>query len=253
MSQVRCCILMRSIISAVVALGFIVNPAFPQSSPPNKSARLDPVRYVQEIRAAAERMLVKHPSLVGRAVTFDWRPLPAQARICRRSVDLVLPQSTRLWGEVAIVVRCADRPGWVASWVVDVRVSGSYWVLKVPKPAASIFGPGDAQEVSSDLSRLKPGAFEQLVDDPKRISGYSAARPLLVGDPLLLNDWRPVAVVKAGDRVKVAVTGAGFELSSEGQAIESGKVGDRVRVRLDDGRMVTGVATALGAVAVQLE
>ena len=125
--------------------------------------------------------------------------------------------------------------------------------MKVPKPAASVFGPGDGQEVSSDLSRLKPGAFEQLVDDPKRISGYAAVRPLLAGDPLLLNDWRPVAVVKAGDRVKVAVTGAGFELSSEGQAIESGKVGDRVRVRLDDGRMLTGVATALGAVAVQLE
>jgi len=236
-----------------VAFGLVAYTAFAQPSPPNKSARLDPVRYAQEIRSAAERMLVKHPSLVGRAVTFDWRPLPAPTRICRRSVDLILPQSTRLWGEVSVVVRCADRPGWVASWLVDIRVSGAYWVLKVPKPAASVFVQGDGQEVASDLSRLKPGAFEQLVDDPKRLVGYAAVRPLLAGDPLLLNDWRPVAVVRAGDRVKVAVTGTGFELSSDGQAIESGKVGDRVRVRLDDGRIVTGVATSLGAVAVQLE
>lgn len=103
------------------------------------------------------------------------------------------------------------------------------------------------------LIATQAGAFEQLVDDPKRLVGYAAVRPLLAGDPLLLNDWRPVAVVRAGDRVKVAVTGTGFELSSDGQAIESGKVGDRVRVRLDDGRIVTGVATSLGAVAVQLE
>ena len=236
-----------------IAIGLLAHTALAQTSPPNKSARLDPVRYVQEIRLAAERMLVRHPSLVGRAVTFDWRSLPAPARICRRSVDLVLPQSTRLWGEVAVVVRCADRPGWVASWLVDVRVSGAYWVLKVPKPVSSVFGQGDAQEVASDLSRLKPGAFEQLVDDPKRLVGYTAVRPLLAGDPLLLNDWRPVAVVRAGDRVKVAVTGTGFELSSDGQAIDSGKVGDRVRVRLDDGRIISGVATSLGAVAVQLE
>lgn len=62
-----------------------------------------------------------------------------------------------------------------------------------------------------------------------------------------------VAAVKRGQQVNVSVRGPGFSVTQSAQALEDGKVGDWVRVRVGkDGEMQAKV-TRPGAVAVDLQ
>ena len=46
---------------------------------------------------------------------------------------------------------------------------------------------------------------------------------------------------QAGAQVRVVAQGAGFQIASDGQALSAGVVGQPARVRMDNGRVMTGV------------
>jgi flagella basal body P-ring formation protein FlgA len=52
---------------------------------------------------------------------------------------------------------------------------------------------------------------------------------------------RPAQVFQAGAQVRVVAQGAGFQITSDGQALSAGVVGQAARVRMDGGRVMTGV------------
>jgi flagella basal body P-ring formation protein FlgA len=62
-----------------------------------------------------------------------------------------------------------------------------------------------------------------------------AAGGALRSADLKLRQW-----VQPGDRVQVMATGDGYAIAGEGQAMGVGLEGQDVRVRFDNGRMVTG-------------
>jgi flagella basal body P-ring formation protein FlgA len=48
-------------------------------------------------------------------------------------------------------------------------------------------------------------------------------------------------VFQAGAQVRVLAQGTGFQISSDGQALSAGVVGQPARVRMDSGRVMSGV------------
>ncbi|MFY8064265.1 MAG: flagellar basal body P-ring formation chaperone FlgA, partial [Usitatibacteraceae bacterium] len=53
---------------------------------------------------------------------------------------------------------------------------------------------------------------------------------------------RAMPVVQSGDQVRVHATGTGFSITSEGFALNSATAGQQVKVRVESGRVVTGIA-----------
>jgi len=80
--------------------------------------------------------------------------------------------------------------------------------------------------------------------------GQSAARALSSGQTLRQGMVRAPQLFKAGSPVKVVAGGTGFQVTSSGQALSAGGQGQAVRVRMDNGRIVSGTVNARGEVVV---
>ena len=78
-----------------------------------------------------------------------------------------------------------------------------------------------------------------------------AARPLASGQALRQNLVRPPALFAAGAPVQVMVNGGSFSVTASGNAMSAAGEGQQVRVRMDNGRLVTGMVNANGVVLVQ--
>jgi len=57
-----------------------------------------------------------------------------------------------------------------------------------------------------------------------------------------LNSLRAVPAVGQGDAVKLVGLGSGFSISTDGIAMATAAAGESVRVRVESGRTVSGVA-----------
>ena len=84
--------------------------------------------------------------------------------------------------------------------------------------------------------------------------GQPARRVQLLqpGQPLRENMVRAPQAFEAGAQVKVSSGGAGFSISVVGQAVAAGRVGEPARVRLPNGKVVTGLVRADQSVELSL-
>jgi flagella basal body P-ring formation protein FlgA len=82
--------------------------------------------------------------------------------------------------------------------------------------------------------------------------GQVAARQLAAGQALRQSMVRPPQLFRAGAQVKVVAQGPGYAVSSAGQAMSAGAVGQIVRIRMDNGKIVSGTVSDSGTVVVTL-
>ena len=109
---------------------------------------------------------------------------------------------------------------------------------------------------------LASGVFDRVVvttdsEDIARVAREAGAEVPFLRDATLADDHTPVsaatadALRRAGNRqVRVVAQGSGFSISSDGQALTVGVIGQAARVRMDNGRILTG--TVLDARTVEL-
>ena len=153
-------------------------------------------------------------------------------------VDPFLPASSRLWGKSRVGLRCVDGMSrWSVTVPVTVKALGNAWVVRNMVQAGSVLKAGDLAETEVDW------AEESLpvVKDRGEWLGQVASRNLLVGQTLRQGMTKPAQVFQAGAAVRVIAQGAGFVVSSEAQALSAGVVGQVARVRMDSGRVTSGV------------
>jgi len=85
----------------------------------------------------------------------------------------------------------------------------------------------------------EPGA---VFTDATSLNGRALARPLAAGEAVRSSSLKLRQVFAAGDTVTVLASGPGFAVAGEGQALAAGLEGQNVKVRFDNGRVVTGRA-----------
>jgi flagella basal body P-ring formation protein FlgA len=91
-----------------------------------------------------------------------------------------------------------------------------------------------------------------VVPLPEQWVGMQAAFTLLPGQALRQNTVRPPQVFAVGSQVRVSTTGVGFEMSATGQALTAGQVGQPARVKLTNGKVVSGPVNKSGVVELTL-
>lgn len=165
---------------------------------------------------------------------------------CQR-VEPYLPSGSKLWGRTRIGMRCVEgaRP-WNVFLPVTIKALGPAWVLTSNVSMGEQLTHDHAMQSEVDWAE-SPHSIIAMPDD---WVGQTAARNLTAGMALRQTMVKAPQLFKPGTGVKVLAQGGGFTVTSSGKALEGGSVGQTVRVRMDNGRTVTGTVNQQGDVVV---
>lgn len=157
---------------------------------------------------------------------------------CAR-IEPFLPPGGKLLGRTRIGLRCLEGTRrWTVYWPLTVKAWTSGWVAAAPLMAGTVINSAHLTAGEVDIADSPAAAPLQ----PPAAIGRMLGRPVAAGSPLRAGDLRQRQWFAAGDTVRVVAGGAGFELSTDGQAMNPGIEGQRVRVRTEGGRIISGLA-----------
>ena len=152
-------------------------------------------------------------------------------------VDPYIPAGMRLWGKTRLGLRCVDGPvRWNVFLPVQVKAFGPAWVVRGPVMAGATLQASDAMEAEVDWAE----EAMPVLGDAAQWMGSTVVRNLNAGQALRQAMVRPPQVFEAGTNVRVVAEGPGCAVTSDGQAVGAGIVGQTVRVRMDGGRFMSG-------------
>ncbi len=167
---------------------------------------------------------------------------------CER-IEPYLPPGARPWGRSRVGLRCVQGPSpWNVFLPVTVRVFAPAWVTTAPLPAGSVLQAEQLRQAEVDWAAMPTPP----VADVARLLGRQLARPLPAGAAPRQTDLKQRQWFAAGDTVQLVAHGHGFSVGGSGQALGPGLEGQPVRVRTDNGRVLTGQAVGQNRVEVSL-
>lgn len=162
------------------------------------------------------------------------------------ALEAYMNAGARPWGKTNVGVRCQTDGGWNIYVPVQVRVVGDYLVTSRALARGQVLGPADVTTRQGDLAELPAG----VLTDPAQAMGKTVSLSLGSGQLLRADALRAAFVVQQGQSVKVMSRGAGFQVSTEGRALNNAADGQVVQVRTPSGQTVSGIARPGGVVEV---
>ena len=196
-----------------------------------------------------KQFLAQHPSLEGRVFSIQWEPSKLEFPVCSKQPTVELLRKDKAWGKLYLNLKCDAGRGWTRPLSLYVAVNGRYLVAARPLKSGQILSPSDWKWVDGDLSKMG----DSLVDSPDWLKNMELNRAQQPGNPLRLNDFKQMSVIKLGDQVRVAILGRGFAIDASGQALADAALGASVKVRISDGKIIQGTAVSQGVVEVVME
>jgi len=165
------------------------------------------------------------------------------------NVEAYLPAGSRLWGKTRVGLRCMDGMSrWNVSMPATVKAFGRAWVIKGQVPAGTALTDADLVEVEVDWAE----EASAVLQDRSAWQGLVAARLLTTGQTLRQGMVKPAQVFQAGAQVRVLAQGAGFQVTGDAQALSAGVVGQLARVKMDNGRIASGMVLDIRTVKIDL-
>ena len=156
---------------------------------------------------------------------------------CSR-VEPYIPTGLRLRGRTRLGLRCVEGGArWNVFLPVTIKAFGPAWVLRDNVLPGTMLSAADAVEAEADWA-ADPSP---VMADATQWVGQVASRSLQAGQPLRQSMVKPAQAFAAGTQVRVVAQGQGFEIATEAQALTPGVVGQMVRIRMENGRITTGV------------
>ncbi len=152
-------------------------------------------------------------------------------------VQPYVPPNTRLWGKTRVGLRCVMGVSkWNVFLPITVRAFGPAWVIKGQVAQGEALSEGDAMQVEVDWAELGSPVIANASD----WVGQTATRALFTGQALRQDMVKAAQVFQAGAQVRVLARGVGFEIATSGQAVSVGVMGQSAKVRMDNGRVMSG-------------
>jgi flagella basal body P-ring formation protein FlgA len=206
-------------------------------------ARQDPA----PVRQAVEEFLrVQTRGLPG-AASFSVGTIdPQNNLVACPALGAFMPPGARPWGRTTVGVRCLVEGGWSLYVPVTVKVMGEYLVSARPLAQGQMIGDSDILTQSGDLAELPAG----ILTDPAQAVGKTVSMGVTSGRPLRSDMLRRPLFVQQGQSVKVLSRGAGFQVATDGRALNNAASGQVAQVRTANGQTVSGIARSNGVVEV---
>ncbi len=152
-------------------------------------------------------------------------------------VQPYLPTGLQMWGRTRIGLRCIDgRARWNVTLPVQVKVFARALVAAEPLASGGSLTQAQLAMAEIDIAAVAGAVFT----DAAGLAGRSLARPVAAGEAISSSSLKARQWFAAGETVQVRVAGPGFAVAGEGQAMAAGLEGQTVKIRFENGRMVTG-------------
>ncbi len=167
---------------------------------------------------------------------------------CAR-IEPFLPAGARLWGRTRLGLRCLEgATRWSVFLPVTVKAYGPAWVLTGDVVPGRVLVASDATEAEVDWA----SESSSVIADPSLWIGQMASRSLKAGQALRQSMVQAPHIFQAGAQVRVIAQGKGYVISAAGQALAAGASGKTVRIKLDNGKIVSGIVGENGTVDVSI-
>jgi len=138
-------------------------------------------------------------------------------------------------GRVQVGVRCNN--GQFTRYVqAQVSAMGIYLVAAEEIDSGTRITSDLIQEEYGDISQLP----RQAIRDSAALAGHESRRTIRKGTVLQENMFVLPPLISRGQTVVLEAGGSSFTITREGEAIDSGALGDYIRVRVGQREVVTG-------------
>jgi flagella basal body P-ring formation protein FlgA len=155
--------------------------------------------------------------------------------------EAFLPKGSRPWGKSMVGVRCTA-PEWVVYMPVTVRVQGDYYIAAGPLTSGQVVDAADLSKTSGELTTLPAS----IITDPAQAIGRTTTMAIRAGAIMRQDQLRAQNVVKQGQMVRIISNGPGFQITTEGHALNNATEGQITQAKTSAGQTVSGVARAGG-------
>ena len=205
---------------------------------------LSPLAIAQDLNAQLQDFFVQRLSGFSDEVTGKVRTAKNLWPTCEQPQLSVLT-STKLWGNLNVLARCAGEKRYLQ---VNVQAVGDYVVVVEPVVRGSALQSSSVAIKRGRLDQLPPRTMLDINQAQDSVS----LRDLAPGQPLQLSMIRQAWRVKAGQQVQVVATGDGFSVNGEGKALNNASVAQNARVRMASGQIVSGTVDSDGNILINL-
>lgn len=161
-------------------------------------------------------------------------------------IEPYLPTGNRLWGNSSIGVRCLAPSPWSLYVPAHIKVASQVLVAVRPIASGKPVAPEDVQLQMRDITPFAGSALTAL----DQVAGKNVLAPVAAGSILRAEMLRAAQVIRQGQQVKLVAQGAGFRVTSEGQAMGNATPGQVVAVKTRSGQIIKGIARGEGVVEV---
>ncbi len=202
----------------------------------------------EEIAATAQAVLKEYVQGWQDETRIELKPesIPADLPLCQVMNAEVAAEANQR-GRVAVIVSCLQPNRWSVQIPATLQRFGTVIVTSRPIRQNETLTGNDVAEQYAELTSLP--------DDVVRNTHDAIGRQLRVSvtaQQPLRQSWLVLPIViPNGATVKVLLAGEGFRIETQGKAMQAARQGERVRVRLDNGRILTGLAWEDGSVWVE--
>jgi flagella basal body P-ring formation protein FlgA len=90
-----------------------------------------------------------------------------------------------------------------------------------------------------------------IVTDPNQAIGHVSLVSLAAGIPLRQDSLRSQPAITQGQVIRLIVQGEGFQVSTDGHALNNASEGQLVKVKTNSGQVISGMAKQGGIVEVR--
>jgi flagella basal body P-ring formation protein FlgA len=192
------------------------------------------------------QFLYEETQALGEEVLIDLRPPSPHLPECVQPEPFLPNASQAPLGRVSVGVRCGEGRRQVRYLQAQIDVIGSYMVAARDIERGTLITSDMLGERGGNLGDLSAQALTNEED----IVGNIAQRPIRSGSAFLAHYLQAPNLVERGQRVTVTAEGTAFRVSREGEALENGALGERIRVRFDSRQIMTARVTDRGILVV---
>lgn len=223
---------------AGVALVLCYAPLFSLASQPTVN---------DEIRDSVKQFLLRESTGLPGTVNIEVGAIDNRLNLTSCiNIETYLPPGSRLWGRVNVGVRCSAPNRWAIYVPASVKVTGNYYVSAKPIQQGQTLSDGDITALQGDLTSMSNG----IVTEATQALGHTSTMSLGPGIPLRQDSLRLQQVVIQGQTIRLISNGSGFKVSTEALALNNASEGQTVKVKINSGQVLSGIAKLGGIVEV---
>jgi flagella basal body P-ring formation protein FlgA len=225
------------------ALGFLLAAGATAAAPAAAEPSVALPEILTDVAALLEeRARNDHPEA---EIEVSLQPLDPRLSLADCSDVELAPRGANTHGRVAVGVRCYAPQNWSIFLTGDVKVMQPVVVTQVPIRRGELIRPAMLGTETRDLSRLR----NLYYTDTAAVVGKEARRHFAAGSVLFASQLKAPLAVERGQRVQIVARSGTVEISSRGEALEDGSLGEQIRVRnLQSERIVFAWIDAPGRV-----